>query len=309
MKIKTEILQSIYILTCDGSSLTPSVIEVFLNAMKVMIQKNNLDILFDLSAVEAVEGAKIGAIARFLETIEGHGHLIICGVNERDLNLLKMSHLAEIFLQATNRNEALNTLLLEKKKAPKPVPPSPPEPVVVKEEAESPLATEKPESCEIPEEDDGDETVYEIEYADVEIVEVVSDDLPTEEGEPASELEAVGVEDTGYRPLTEKERRKFCSIKSRKFMDGEFIVFCKNSVTGKHHTAIVENIGPGGLFMTLSPPTISEGEELFIEGRIGKFFKFKEKVVLHSRHQDKFAFEFVDLSSETTRFLNRLVAS
>lgn len=92
-------------------------------------------------------------------------------------------------------------------------------------------------------------------------------------------------------------------------MDGEFIVFCKNSVTGKHHTAIVENIGPGGLFMTLSPPTISEGEELLIEGRIGKFFKFKEKVVLHSRHQEKFAFEFIDLSSGTTRFLNRLVAS
>ncbi len=44
MKIKTEILKSIYILTCEGPSLTPSVIEVFLGAMKVLIQKNQMDI-------------------------------------------------------------------------------------------------------------------------------------------------------------------------------------------------------------------------------------------------------------------------
>ncbi len=305
MKIKTEILQSVYILTCEGPSLTISVVEVFLNAMKLLIQKNHLDILFDLSGVEAVEGANIGAVARFLETIEGHGHLIICGVKERDLNLLKMSHLSEIFIQAANRNEALSTLFWKKKKEPKPFSLAPPESFVAKEEPEAPLAVEKKGPPELPEEEKSDESIYEIiEDAYIEEVEVVRDHLPKDDEQLFCEVEG-----KGPRPLTEKEQRKFCSIKSRKIMDGEFVIFCKNSVTGKHYTAVVESIGIGGLFMTLSPPTISEGEELLLEGRLGKLFKFREKAVLHSRHQEKFAFEFIDLSIETTRFLNRLAAS
>lgn len=221
-----------------------------------------------------------------------------------------MSHLEEIFLQATNRNEALSTLFWEKKKAPKPAPSTLPEAPIDKEEPETLPATEIRESREIPEKEvEEEEIVYEIDDAD--IVEVVSDALEIEEGAPTpdSEVEELEVEEIGEQSLTEKEWQKFCSIKSRKIMDGEFMIFCKNTVTGKHYTAVVENIGLGGLFMTLSPPRVSEGEELILEGRIGTQFKFRERAVLHSRHQGKFVFEFVDLSSETTCFLNRLKTS
>ncbi len=293
MKIKTEILQSTYIVTCEGPGLVPQVVEVFLTAMKVLIQKNNLDILFDLSAVESVEGANIGAVARFLETIEGHGCLIICGLNERDLNLLKMSHLGEIFLQASNRNEALSTLFWEKKKAPKPVSATPPDPQVLKGKSDK----------------EDSEIDYEIEYDDVEEVEVETDDWQTDEEDAATEGEELAMELPAEQPFTSNERRKFCRIKSSKIMDGDFVLFCKNSVTGKHYTAVVEDIGFGGLLMTLSPPIIADGEELLLEGRIGKLFKFKERAVLRARRQDKFAFEFVDLSPETSLFLSRVIAT
>lgn len=93
-------------------------------------------------------------------------------------------------------------------------------------------------------------------------------------------------------------------------MDEEFIVFCKNITTGKHYTAVVSDISLGGLFMKLSPPRISVGEELTLKGRIGKNYRFRERAVCHSRRQEgKFVFEFIDLSDETTQFLNLLTGA
>ena len=89
-------------------------------------------------------------------------------------------------------------------------------------------------------------------------------------------------------------------------MDEKFIIFCKNRVSGKHFIGTVENIGLGGLIMKLSPPRVSEGDVLLLEGRIGKRFRFKETAAFHSRRQDKFVFEFIELSDETTEFLEQL---
>ncbi len=312
MKIKTEIFQSTYIITCEGPSLNPSSAEVFLTAMKALIQKNHLDILFDLSGIEFVEGAKLGTISRSFEAIEGEGRLIICGVNGRDLKLLKMTHMEEKFLLETNRNDALSTLFWERKKAADTVSPATPEPLVEKEEPVKLPEVENIEPLqELTQKETGEkdrEDIYEIEYDDIEVV--TSIEAETEEAEdPVCDREEPEVEDSSEQPLTEKEQRKFSRIKSRQIMDEEFIVFCKNTVTGKHYTAVVTNIGLSGLLMTLSPPRISEGDELLLEGRIGKLFTFKERAVFLSHRQNKFVFEFIDLSNETTHFLNRLVAS
>ena len=92
-------------------------------------------------------------------------------------------------------------------------------------------------------------------------------------------------------------------------MEGDFYIFCKSSISGKNYVAIVQDIGIGGLLMTLSPPKIAEEEKLVLEGRIGKYFKFKENAVFHSRRDNLFVFEFVNLSNKTTVFLNQLFAS
>ena len=120
MKIKTEIIQSIYIISCEGPCLIPSSVEVFLTAMKAMIQKGNMDILFDLTDVQLAGGLQIDAIYRSFNALNGQGHLFTCGINERDLKLVKLTHphLDEKFLLLTSRNETLSTLYWEQQDAP-----------------------------------------------------------------------------------------------------------------------------------------------------------------------------------------------
>lgn len=116
MKIKTEIIDSIFIVTFEGSRLDASFAQDFLTAMKGFIQKGHLDILLDLSTVEFVDSTGLGSIVRCLKEIDSRGQLVLCGVNEMVLNLLQLTRLDKIFIQAKDRREALTTLSWKKEK-------------------------------------------------------------------------------------------------------------------------------------------------------------------------------------------------
>lgn len=116
MKIKTEIVQSIFIVTFEGDRLDASFAQDFLTAMKGFIQKGHRDILLDLSAVDFVDSTGLGSIVRCLKEIDSRGQLVLCGVNEMVLSLLQMTRLDKIFTQAADRNEALNRLSWKKPK-------------------------------------------------------------------------------------------------------------------------------------------------------------------------------------------------
>lgn len=111
MKIKTEIIQSIFIVTFEGPRLDASFAQDFLTAMKGFIQKGHTDILLDLSAVDFVDSTGLGSIVRCLKEIDAHGQLVLCGVNEMVLSLLQLTRLDKFFIQAKDRNEALTTFL------------------------------------------------------------------------------------------------------------------------------------------------------------------------------------------------------
>jgi len=51
------------------------------------------------------------------------------------------------------------------------------------------------------------------------------------------------------------------------------------------------------------------GDEFLLEGRIGRAFKFKERAVSRASREQKYGLEFIDLSPETSQFLNRLTGS
>jgi hypothetical protein len=51
------------------------------------------------------------------------------------------------------------------------------------------------------------------------------------------------------------------------------------------------------------------GDELLLEGRIGKQFKFKELAISRSSRGNKHGLEFIDLSRETSNFLTKLTGS
>ncbi len=116
MKLKTEIVEGILIVTCDGPRLDASFAKSFFTAMQGLIKKGHLDIVLDLTTVEFVDSTGLGAIVRCLKEIDNRGQLILCGINKTLFNLLKMTRLHDVFSLATDRNEALRVLVRNKEK-------------------------------------------------------------------------------------------------------------------------------------------------------------------------------------------------
>lgn len=125
MKIKTEIINRVFVVTCQGSRFDASFAQEFVKSMQYHIQKGHLDIILDLSSVDFVDSTGLGAIVRCLKEINGRGKLILCGVNDMVLSLLQITRLDKVFIQAIDREQAFKRLALEKKKqsAPPPTPP------------------------------------------------------------------------------------------------------------------------------------------------------------------------------------------
>jgi len=269
MKIKTEIIHSIFIITCDGPSLDASLAREFLSAMGGFIHKNQMDILFDITGVNFVDSTGMGSIIRSLTEIDGHGQLILCGVNDRTLALLKMAHLDGIIHHEATRDKALTNIFWKEKEGT--------DAIIIEEETAT-KETEEPI-------DIHDLTVF---------------------LEPEEETKTVEKEE--QTELPKEERRQHRRIEKKQIMDEEFAIFCKNVSTGKRHPGLVLNISSGGILIT-TRSELAIGDELLVEGRIGKEFKFKERVVSRSTSKQKHGLEFVDLSKETSDFLNRLTGA
>ena len=108
MKINTEIIQKVFVVTCEGTRLDAAFAQKFFVSMQGFIKKGHMDIVLDLSSVEFVDSTGLGALVRCLKEIDGRGQLVLCGVNEMVLSLLKMTHLDDIFVQVANDRRGIN---------------------------------------------------------------------------------------------------------------------------------------------------------------------------------------------------------
>ena len=287
MRIKTEILQSIFIITCEGPSLDASLAQEFLTAMNDFIRKSQLDMILDLSSVNFVDSTGLGSVVHSLKQIDGAGKLILCGVDKRVLSLLKMTRLDEIFIQKANRKTALSHFFWERKKTNTTPISAAPKPHLLQNK------NSKKEITEVhpPEEDQA--MLWEVAEEDFE--EIVKEEYREEK-------------DTNSEKAPGEERRRYRRIEHQQIMNDDFVIYCKNTATGRHHPGVVLNISPGGLLMA-SRSQLSIGDELLLEGRIGKHFKFKERAVSRSGHHQKYGLEFINLSTETSHFLDQLTGS
>jgi len=116
MRIKTEIYKGVFVVTCDGTRLDAAFAQVFFNSLRSFIQKGHTDIILDLSRVQFVDSTGLGAIVRSLKEIDNRGVLMLCGVNESVLSLLKMTHLDAVFHRAPNLKASFELLKVEKEK-------------------------------------------------------------------------------------------------------------------------------------------------------------------------------------------------
>jgi len=272
MKIKTEIIHSIFIITCDGPSLDASLAQEFLSAMGGFLQKSQMDILLDIQGLNFVDSTGLGSTIRSLVEINSQGRLILCGVNERNLSLLQMTHLEKTIRIEATREQALNSLFWDDGET---------------EQTEKLL-------------DDIEEVVTK----DMEPASLsdLPDNLEIKEEIPAARQVVMN------ESITTEERRKYRRIEKKQIMDEELMIYCKNITTGRQHPGVVLNISPGGLLIT-TRSRLTIGDELLLEGRIGKLFKFKERAISRSSQKQKHGLEFINLSPETTHFLDRLTGS
>lgn len=107
MKIHTELVRNICIVTCEGGRFDASFAPSFLGSMQYLIRKGHLQIILDLSSVNFLDSTGLGAVVRCLKDIGDRGLMVLCGVNPKVLSLLKMTRLEEIFNIVENRDKAL----------------------------------------------------------------------------------------------------------------------------------------------------------------------------------------------------------
>lgn len=287
MKIRTEISHGAFIITCSGPTLDASLVQEFIAAMHNFLSKSALDVLLDMSSLELVDSTRLASVARALKELAPVGDLIICGVEPRTLDLLTRAGLENIFIQERDRKTALSHLFW-KKKATR---------LAVKEEQKTveKISTPHPHVVDDP------ALLWEVSEEDFEEIE--------DEEYSAEPLPPQSKQKNGESPSTPvEERRRYRRISHKQIMDEDFMVYCKNMATGRHHPAIVQNISPGGLLMN-SRAKLSIGDEFLLEGRIGKNFKFKERAVSRSNHSEGYGLEFINISVATNHFLSRLTGS
>ena len=283
MKIKTEIFQSVYIITCDGPSLNPVLIQGFVTAMKAFIKKNNLDILLDLSGVEVVDSTQLGSIIASFEKIEGYGLLVLCGVSDRVINSLKMANLKEEFLQATSRTNALSTLFWEKKNRSSSKSSSQRKSSGTKDESTTQTQGVKKKAAK--------------KKVEEEVFEILDDSW-----EVVSESEESEIDEGD-----EKEQREFQRVNLRQISDDDIVIYYKNLITGKHHTAILLDISLGGMLIALQRSELSVGEGLLMEGMLDGI-KFKEQAVVCSLNsKGEYGLSYVNLSREAAFYFARFI--
>jgi anti-anti-sigma factor len=296
MTIRTEIFQGTFIITCKGSAMDSSLIKEFLTAMGSFLSKTQLDILLDMDDVRQVDSTGLSSIARALNKLDPVGSLILCGVEPRILDLLKMADLDSIFIQKSSRQTALGHLFLQRQEsteqsktldASNGMPPAP-----RKDQDKIATASAKDDSV----------LLWDVaieDFEEIEDEEYVAETAKTPQG-LKTEAKKTTVPNT--------ERRKYRRISHRQIMNEEFLVYCKNMATGKHHPAIIENISPGGLLMN-SRSKLTIGDEFLLEGRIGRNFKFKEHAISRSCRSEGYGLEFINLSTATSHFLATLTGS
>lgn len=115
MKIKTEIIRTIFVVTCVNSRLDAAVAQPFFKTIQGYINKGHMHLALDLGNVDFVDSTGLGAIVRCLKELGDQGQLVLYGVNDLLLSLLQLTKMEHIFTQARGKNEAIERLLFNKK--------------------------------------------------------------------------------------------------------------------------------------------------------------------------------------------------
>lgn len=115
MKIKTEVIKTILVVTCVNSRLDAAVAQPFFKTVQGYINKGHMHLALDLGNVNFVDSTGLGAIVRCLKEVGDQGQLVLCGVNGLLLSLLQITKMEYIFTQARGKSEAIELLLFNKK--------------------------------------------------------------------------------------------------------------------------------------------------------------------------------------------------
>ncbi len=115
MRIKTQNIDGVFVVTCIGSRLDAAVAKPFFEAIQGCIHKGYLRIVVDLSAVEFVDTFGLDAINRCFNELGDRGQLVLCGSNIQFKNLLQLTKMEDFFVLEDDQRNAVDLFLAHKR--------------------------------------------------------------------------------------------------------------------------------------------------------------------------------------------------
>ncbi len=113
MKINKEIVDGVLVITCSGSRLSAPLAQDFFYSLKGFFSKKRMGMVLDLTDVEFIDSAGLGKIISYSKQLNSRDRLVLCGVNEMVLSLLKMARVDQAFIHVGSIKDAIATAAKE----------------------------------------------------------------------------------------------------------------------------------------------------------------------------------------------------
>ena len=110
MRIETEKIDDILVLTPCDPIIDASSAADFKGQLVTWIQEGNTRILLDLSFIEFIDSSGLGAIISLLKLLAGTGDICLCGIRDQVMSLFKLTRMDRIFRFYPTSAEAVEAM-------------------------------------------------------------------------------------------------------------------------------------------------------------------------------------------------------
>lgn len=110
MKIETEKVDDILVLTPCDTIIDASSAADFKGQLVSWIQEGNTRLVLDLSFIEFIDSSGLGAIISLLKMLAGTGDICLCGIRDQVMSLFKLTRMDRIFRIYPSSGEAVEAM-------------------------------------------------------------------------------------------------------------------------------------------------------------------------------------------------------
>ncbi|MEZ3498471.1 STAS domain-containing protein [Pantoea sp. KPR_PJ] len=110
MKLETEKIDNVLLVTPVARRLDASVALRFKEAVAALIQQGETQLILDFSRVDFIDSSCLGALISLLKSLSGKGQLVLCSLNANIKAMFSLTRMDRVFTLCGDRREALTAL-------------------------------------------------------------------------------------------------------------------------------------------------------------------------------------------------------